>query len=511
MGESRKTGTSEQPHPGQRRGRHSIRRIAKRSLLIFTVVLLALILYLLWFMAGRPQPTVDYVAMLNETTRPEGLTEENNAWSHYERAIQQYAPHAPGLFGSGISTHKKPWFEDFNEPEQRALHQWVADNEPAWQSFVQATEKPHCWRECKRIEGPGAADILDVPTLQLDGSQMVPLRMLVFLGVYRIRSEAHTGRTAAALQDCLVLTRAGLHWSQTGSLLDSLVGRGMASAGHEELLKVLARAPAGQIDWPRLQADLTKAYSAGPLEIRMELERWMTLDIVQHTFTRGGIGGGHLIPHFVWPWVQMHSTVITMSPLAKKPGWRQRGLHLALALAHARRDATVSECNARYEQIERILAMTPYRLWKSRMQIIDERPDIFNNRIRFDCFLRDTRYCMVELSTQVARSTAERQWQLQAQHEAAKAVLAIKRWQNERGQYPESLDQLVQAGFVTSPPLDPYSDTALVYRQTDDGFTLYSLGRNMRDDGGASLIDPNGPWKTWGTDKGGDAVFWPVP
>lgn len=511
MGESKKTDASEQPHAAQRRRWHSIRRTAKRIVLVFALVLLTLILYILWFMAGRPQPTVDYIAMLNETTRPEGLTEENNAWPYYERAIQQYAPHAPGLFGSGISTRRKPWFDDFNEPEQRALQRWIADNGPAWQSFVQATEKRHCWREYKRIEGAGAVDILDVPTLRLDIWQMAPLRMLMFLGVYRIRSEAYAGQTAAALQDCLVLMRAGLHWSQTGSLLDSLLGLGMAGAGHEELLKVLARAPADGIDWRQLQVDLADAYSAGPLEVHMELEKLMTLDVVQHTFTRGGLGGGHMIPRFVWPWVRMHSTVITMSPLSEKPRWRQRGLHLAMALTHARRDATISECATRYEQIERILAMTPYQLSRSKMQIVDERPDILNNRLHFGSFFQDTRYFMVELSAGVARNTAERQWQLQAQHEATRAVLAIKRWQSDRGRYPENLDQLIQTGLLKSPPLDPYNDTALVYRQTDDGFTLYSLGRNMKDDGGASLIDPKAPWRIWGTDEGGDAVFWPVP
>ena len=111
----------------------------------------------------------------------------------------------------------------------------------------------------------------------------------------------------------------------------------------------------------------------------------------------------------------------------------------------------------------------------------------------------------------LAKQISERQWQLQAQHEATRAVLAIKRWQSEHEQYPENLEQLVRVGYLKSPPLDPYSDTALVYRRTTDGFTLYSRGRNLKDNGGVSLIDPNTPWQIWGTDEGGDAVFWPVP
>jgi len=502
MGEPMKSENAEQPRPAQRPRRHSIRKIAVRILRVTAVVLLMLILYVFWFMAGRPKPTIDYIAMLNETTRPEGLTAENNAWPHYERAIQQYVPRPPGLFVTGFSTGRGRWFDDLNDPEQEAVQRWIEDNEMAWQSFAQATDKPHCWKEYKRFQGPGAADILDVPTLQLDRYQMEPLRRLMFLGAYRIRSAAHTGQTAAALRDCLILIRAGMQWNQMGSSRDSLLALAVAKTGHQELLKVLARAPNDQVDWQALQARLVAAYGPGPFEIHMDREKLMAFDIVQHIFTRGGIGGGHLIPRFVWPWVRMHSFMITIGSLPEEPGWRQRGVHLAMALAHARRNATVSQCHARYELIKRILAVSPYELSRSKMLIVDERPQILNNEVSFDSFFRDTCYFTVELSTGWAKETAERQWQLQALHEATRAVLALKRWQSEHGQYPDNLEQIVHAGFLESPPLDPYSDTALVYRQTDDGFTLYSRGRNLKDEGGVSLIDPNDPWKTWGTDEG---------
>jgi len=242
----------------------------------------------------------------------------------------------------------------------------------------------------------------------------------------------------------------------------------------------------------------------------MEFEKMMSLDIVQHTFTRGGIGGGHLIPRFVWPLVQMRSLVITIGTLPEEPSWRQRGLYLAMSLAHARRDTTVTECNQRYERIEQILALSPYELSRSGITIADERPNIFNYRIRFDSFFREARYFTIDLSTETAQRMSEKRWQAHAWHDATRAVLAIKRWRKEHGQYPETLEALFDAGLLERPPLDPYSDTTLMYRRTGDDFVLYSRGRNLKDDGGVSEIDPHRPGDIWGTEEAGDAVFWPV-
>ena len=492
-----------------RRGR-SVRKVVLRFLLAGALILLVAVLYLIWFSAGKPRPTIDYIAVLNETTRPEGLTAENNAWPHYEKAVEQYTPYQSTSIFDVFSARKYAWFDELDEPAQQAIEQWIADNEQAWQSFVEGTRKPHCWEEFRQSQEPDPMIALDVPTLHLDRYPFEPLRHLVLAARWRIRSEAHTGQIAAALEDCLALVRAGVQWSKTGSLLDSLFGIGLANVGHRELLKVVARTPPDGVDWQQLGGDLAEAYHAGPVEIHMEFEKMMSLDIVQHTFTRGGIGGGHLIPRYVWPLVQMRSLVITMAPLPERPSWRQRGLYLAMSLAHARRDATLSECNARYDPIEQILALNPYELSRSGIIITDEHPNIFNYRIRFDSFFREARYFAIELSTETAQRISEKRWQAHAWHDVARTVVAIKRWHREHGQYPESLEALLGAGLLAPPPLDPYSDTTLMYRRTADDLVLYSRGRNMRDDGGVPEIDPHRPWDIWGTEEAGDAVFWPV-
>ena len=55
--------------------------------------------------------------------------------------------------------------------------------------------------------------------------------------------------------------------------------------------------------------------------------------------------------------------------------------------------------------------------------------------------------------------------------------------------------------------MDPWSDKPLVYRKTDDSFTLYSVGKNFVDDGGEFGVLDSGRISNW-LDNG-DTIFWP--
>ena len=95
-------------------------------------------------------------------------------------------------------------------------------------------------------------------------------------------------------------------------------------------------------------------------------------------------------------------------------------------------------------------------------------------------------------------------------HEATVAILAALRWRLEKNQYPATLGELVSAGFLNELPMDPWSDKPLIYKKTEDDFTLYSVGYNFTDDGGEYGKDRNGNIRTWSRDNG-DTVFWPLP
>ena len=67
---------------------------------------------------------------------------------------------------------------------------------------------------------------------------------------------------------------------------------------------------------------------------------------------------------------------------------------------------------------------------------------------------------------------------------AAAAVLH----RSEHGEYPTELEDLTPT-FLPSIPVDRFADGPLKYERTDDGFRLYSVGKNMIDDNGVSDDD----------------------
>ncbi|MDD5454152.1 MAG: hypothetical protein PHW62_01450 [Candidatus Ratteibacteria bacterium] len=88
-------------------------------------------------------------------------------------------------------------------------------------------------------------------------------------------------------------------------------------------------------------------------------------------------------------------------------------------------------------------------------------------------------YCILT-RIRIPNSTGERMFQAihQANIDVCRVGLALKIYKTKTGNYPETLD------FLSELPIDPFSGKKLIYKKSGDGFILYSLGPNMKDDGG---------------------------
>jgi hypothetical protein len=75
----------------------------------------------------------------------------------------------------------------------------------------------------------------------------------------------------------------------------------------------------------------------------------------------------------------------------------------------------------------------------------------------------------------------------QARHEAmldlAQLGLAVEQFHAETGAFPQSLAEIADR-LADGDPADPFTGKLYAYRTTDGGFLLYSVGRNLIDDGG---------------------------
>ena len=72
----------------------------------------------------------------------------------------------------------------------------------------------------------------------------------------------------------------------------------------------------------------------------------------------------------------------------------------------------------------------------------------------------------------------------------ALTALALREAKAKNGSFPARLEDLAASGFT--PPNDRFSDQPLVYRRVDDGYILFSVGENQKDDNGVSRDELKG-------------------
>lgn len=86
-----------------------------------------------------------------------------------------------------------------------------------------------------------------------------------------------------------------------------------------------------------------------------------------------------------------------------------------------------------------------------------------------------------------------------ARQRCAICAIAAERYRLANGDWPGSLDVLVNSQLLAAVPLDPFDARPLRYRRTGDGVVIYSIGMDASDSGG--FLDRANPYRP-GTDDG---------
>lgn len=126
----------------------------------------------------------------------------------------------------------------------------------------------------------------------------------------------------------------------------------------------------------------------------------------------------------------------------------------------------------------------------SRQIAIGEQPYRTKAQLRLDQSLRKvpwyavlTRSCMPQFAQVRARIDEAR-----TQTALTQVVIAAQQYRAKIGSYPVSLEEL-RAKTQWAMPWDPFSGKDFIYRQSGNGFIVYSIGRNLKDDGGTPARD----------------------
>jgi hypothetical protein len=427
------------------------KRLRKRWIVLAVVgVLIALVaIRITRFVIAKPTIATNYAIAYNDLTRPARYDPNDNAALLYEKA-----------------------FEILSEAR--------GDRE-ALDMVARAAEQPYWWVKSAGLDWTEAGAQTEI------GAQMVGFRQ----AAQDLRDQAiwlaGNGDIDQALQSVTTIGRMARHAGRPGIMLrHGLVGPALNGLAQVTAFELLAECTIG--------ADLLEAFQqnmeatlVAQAPLSFAGERIRLLNVVQHCFSDDGKGDGHLIVGTVFDaYRQMEELPNELADAAAYLN------HLVIAWRHPSRKETAELLEDLFTRLDELARQTPWQLHQTSMNYEEE----IRKRIAGYYFLE-----LGQLDRSLSRPI-EIHHRARVSGEALVATIAVLRYRQDNGQWPESLEELVGDGYMPRVPVDPFSGNALVYRPTGETFLLYSLGADFDDDGGT-------PSK-WGTGtKGGDQVFWP--
>ncbi len=231
--------------------------------------------------------------------------------------------------------------------------------------------------------------------------------------------------------------------------------------------------------------------------ISFKAEKLLQYEWIQKWFTEGGLGGGHPYPPTFRKMAEINQGIN-----AKKTWFADYCKNLGMAISFLLgltpgKTETLKSVNGLYDFLDsKFILKTPVEIQTQKDEIDKKIKQLTGRNF------------LLSLTVPAFEKIFEVSSRLKPEVEATLTIIATLKYKQEKGQYPQNLDELKQAGYIKEIPVDPFSDKPLVYKKTDDNFILYSVGLNFKDDGGQISRDDKGRAKLWAEE--GDAVFWPV-
>jgi len=471
-------------------------RSLRRKFLVHTfqvlgIVVLYIVIRVVFLMVGTPNISIDYVDWLNSLVRA-NRPEKENAQSYYNKAIELYVERPPAIEQKRIYSSYTGWLADFNDLEVKCLSKWLIDNQPAFEMLRHGASKPHYWLTYSSDD----RELISSGVLQNAGSkrrgaaywqaavvhnifkQQAGYKKVARAMAYKILYEANNGHINLALNDCIALQKFSGHLQGKGLLIEQLVGISTEGLANKMIFITLEKTDIEAEKLKRLLEGLQQQISSQQVVIDLEAEKAFWYDLVQRGFTDDGKGGGRVLKEGL--------------PLVIKDV--KSSLSGFFFFNYPDRREVVATIDRYFSQVQKLLKETPYQLKESSDS---QKWDELGKELMMLKILGPAHVKIGQLS-----------WRLKTGRAGLLTTLAVLRYKKENGEYPLNLQELVKRGYLTELPMDPYSDKPLVYKKTDDGFLLYSVGVNLKDDSGQIVRDDEGKIKRYADE--GDWVFWPA-
>jgi hypothetical protein len=467
----------------KKRCRPMWRTVVARSFQTVGVLFICLILYVVWFLTGKPVVTRDYIAEFNLMVRPVA-DESLNAATLYNKAIEVFED-LPDDISEALG---KRYYEATQEDKQ-LIGKWLTDNDEVFELVIAGTKRPYYWQH---YEGEDMISVL-LPWF-------AEYRKLAYSFRWRSRLHAENGRYEEAFSDIKTCYLFGRHIKGTKLvLIEQLVGIAIEAVAVENLRDVLSEHKIDATVLATVQKDFEQILASEDFTMSFEGEKMFVYDEIQRCFTEDRFGGGHLYLSRIGE-IDSYgdesvttTTDIILDTLSSPEGWARA---VKVLFFHPNKKETREAADRFYAFCETFAQKTPAQIKAEGLGIEKETMKIVGDNV------------FLSLLTPALGRAAEIGHRQRTNVEATISILALQRYKADKGSFPNDLQELVTAGYLRELPADVYSGKALVYRKIDESFILYSIGDDFEDDGGKPGTDRKGRPRLWDNDE--DAVFWPV-
>jgi hypothetical protein len=363
--------------------------------------------------------------------------------------------------------------------EKEFIDRWIQDRKEALDLVIAGTHKPYYWAKYETVDETNHHLIgILVPDL-------LHFRQLTYCLRWRAWLQAEQARCHDAFSDMKCVYRLGQHLRGEKTLVEQLVGIAIETLAVETLHSILTEHQIDPRTLAKLQEDFGQLIADENFTPCLIFDKLGMYDGIQTCFTEDLLGGGHLCLE------GLHARLNQF--ILEGRNWT---VPLHILFTHPNKRQTRQMADRYYEFWERISTKTPAQLHAEAIDVKKQAAEIINGNL------------LLEILAPDLGRVSQQAYANKTNVEATLTIIATLRYKQDTGVYPESLQELIAAGYLRELPLDPYSDKPLAYRKTRDNFTLYSVGLNFTDDGGQVHRDDRGRFRQWADE--GDAVFWPV-
>lgn len=456
----------------------------------------------LWL--AEPNPTVNYVAKINEPVMQ--IPEGDRSWPILRDAILQMT--SPPEIEAIRSTMPLPG--EATWPEAMT---WVSQNQHLLPVFMRAADMPAygfvydnkttaeflAARTLARGEPASQAvvqdDPLAPPTICLILPHLSDYRDAGRLLLLAARNELYHGDFVECWKSLDSVHRLGAQLLTGQTLIEQLVGRAMMGMATQEMRRVLYDLRASLTPEQLVVVGQSQAMTMSPdsLKPNYEGEKLFFHDIVQYLFTDDGSGNGRLIPSQFEKIEWMGRDPST----SQADGFHREGRYLHIAAVHADRITTIEKYLALWDRMHELL----------RLPLHDPRREDAGRLL--DATLKGEplgRFAVIHtlLPNLSYADASMREGAMELR--ALRTIFALLQFRDERGMFPTRLSDLVPT-YLSELPTDAYSGQELRYdAAAARGPRLYSVGRNMKDDNASTEAAQQ---QASGRAAALDLVYWP--